>query len=133
MDWQSILWSALGLVVTTFVSWALAKFSAWADTKIKDTKKAESAKRAAEIIADAVKATFQTYVDSLKKAGEFTTDAQKNALEMAKQTALAAMSDGVRQFIKDTYGDVDAWINTQIEAKVCDMKKGSGGDINASA
>ena len=133
MDWQSILWSALGLIVTTFVSWALAKFSAWADTKIKDTKKAENAKRAAEIIADAVKATFQTYVDTLKKTGGFTPEAQKNALTMAKQTALAAMSDGVKQFIKDTYGDVNAWLNTQIEAKVCDMKQGSAGDVNASA
>lgn len=131
--WQNILWSVLGLVVTTLVSWALAKLSAWIDTKIKDTTNAEKAKLAATIVADAVKATFQTYVDSLKKTGGFTADAQKEALERARQTALAAMSDGVKKYIQDTYGDIDAWLNTLIEANVLALKNGSGGETDADA
>lgn len=131
MEWQNILWSALGLIVTTFVSWALAKFSAWIDTKCKDAKNATNAKNAASIVADAVKATFQTYVDTLKKTGGFTAEAQRNALDMAKNTALAAMSDGLKKYIKDTYGDVNAWLETQIEANICDMKNTTNGGANA--
>ena len=75
-----------------------------------------------EAIAAAVAATNQTYVDSLKNAGKFDADAQKEAAQKALEACLASISPAVRDFIEDAYGDIREYLTTRIEAEVRKQK-----------
>lgn len=67
-------------------------------------------------------ATSQTYVDSLKKAGRFDSDAQKEAADKAMTACLAAISPAATAFIESAYGDVKEYLLTMIEAEVRKQK-----------
>lgn len=83
------------------------------------TKYLEMAK---ETIVACVTATNQSYVDSLKNNGAFDKDAWVTAFEKSKNNVLKLLSDTQKALIAELYGDVDAWINTQIEATVRQLK-----------
>ena len=74
---------------------------------------------------DAVKCVFQTYVEALKKEGRFNKDAQLIALNKAKDIVLAQLSEDIKDYINKNFGDVDTWINTQIEASINTLKNAS--------
>jgi hypothetical protein len=74
------------------------------------------------VVEKAIMATSQTYVDSLKSQGTFDENAQKKAFDMAKNKAISLLNDEVRNIIKEIYGDVNAWLNTEIENKVGKVK-----------
>jgi indole-3-glycerol phosphate synthase len=69
----------------------------------------------------------QTYVDSVKSAGKFDEAAQKEALERAKASALSYMTDDAKEFIKNSYGDLEKFITGKIEEAV-KRHKMAGGD-----
>lgn len=81
-------------------------------------------KEIASAAADAVAMVSQTYVDSLKAAGGFDEAAQKQALSMALAACLASLSQSAQDYIKRTYGDVNAYLTTKIEAEVRAQKLG---------
>ena len=78
---------------------------------------------AAEAIAAAVAATNQTYVDSLKNAGRFDTDAQREAAQKALEACLASISPAAQSFIQAAYGDIREYLTTRIEAEVRAQKQ----------
>lgn len=69
-------------------------------------------------VEDAVRMTFQTYVDNLKAGGLFDAEAQKKALQMALQACLLSLSQSAQDYIKDTTGDVTGYLTNCIEAEV---------------
>ena len=77
----------------------------------------------AEAIAAAVAATNQTYVDSLKNAGKFDWDAQKEAARKALEACLASISPAAQSFIEAAYGDIREYLKTRIEAEVRAQKQ----------
>ncbi len=77
---------------------------------------------AAEAIAAAVAATNQTYVDTLKNAGKFDAEAQKEAAQKALAACLASISPAAQSFIEAAYGDIREYLTTQIEAEVRKQK-----------
>lgn len=80
----------------------------------------------AEAISTAVSNTNQTYVDSLKAAGAFTAEAQKEALQKSLTTAAAILSTEAAEFIEEVYGDVTAYLTVRIEAEVREQKLSTG-------
>ena len=82
----------------------------------------EQLKKAADIIATAVNSVQQTYVDDLKKNGDFTLEAQKKALEKAKNQALNLMNDKVTSAIQNNYGDIEKFVITTIEGIIGKQK-----------
>ena len=74
------------------------------------------------VIVKVVKATNQTYVDSLKKNGAFDQNAWVTAFEKSKNNVLKLLSDAQKEVITELYGDVESWINVQIEATVNELK-----------
>lgn len=68
--------------------------------------------------ADAVSMVSQTYVDALKAAGNFGEEAQKEALSRALAACLASLSQSAQEYISTTYGDINAYLTTKIEAEV---------------
>lgn len=82
----------------------------------------EDAKRLMQEAMDAVDAavvsTTQTYVDTLKKNGQFSLANQQEAFQMSYNTAVAIMTQEAKDFITNAYGALDDWLKTQIEASV---------------
>ena len=76
---------------------------------------------ASDAVTKAVQTTFQTYVDALK--GKFDKEAQLTALQKAKDTATALITDEAKRVIAEAYGDFDKWLASTIETLVREDKR----------
>lgn len=123
---NEILINIISVVVTSIVlpllSIAGAKLVQLINSKIKNNKAANFLSTATTIIINAVRSVFQTYVEALKKEDKFDEASQKHALLKARDIALNQMTDDVKNYITSTYGDLDTWINTNIEATINILK-----------
>ena len=77
---------------------------------------------ASDAVTKAVQTTFQTYVDTLKAQGKFDK-AQLTALQKAKDTATALITDEAKRVIAEAYGDFDKWLASTIETLVREDKR----------
>lgn len=123
---NEILINIISVVVTSIVlpllSIAGAKLVQLINSKINNNKAANFLSTATTIIINAVRTVFQTYVEILKKEDKFDEASQKLALLKARDIALNQMTDDVKNYITSTYGDLDTWINTNIEATINILK-----------
>ena len=122
MDLQNIVIEIAVILLTALGSWVLAKVKTLVNTKVKNEKARELLGAATSAVTSSVKATFQTYVESIKGTDAWTKDAQINALRMAANTAKAQMSEEVRAYIAANFGDIDAWVENSIEAEIYTLK-----------
>ena len=125
MDLQNIVIEIAVILLTALGSWVLAKVKTLVNTKVKNEKARELLGAATSAVTSSVKATFQTYVESIKGTDAWTKDAQINALRMAANTAKAQMSEEVRAYIAANFGDIDAWVENSIEAEIYTLKSGT--------
>lgn len=75
------------------------------------------------VLVTAVTSVSQTYVDSLKRAGAFTKEAQIEAKNKAIELAKTLITDEAANAITSTYGDFDAYLDAAIETLVNQLKK----------
>lgn len=122
MNIQTILLSVLGIIITTFVSWALERLIAFINAKLKGAKYTQYLTDAVDIVSRAVKNTYQTYVQSLKDKDMFTAEAQTEALTKAKDMAMSQLSDEMQNYISSNFGDVEKWLTSTIESVLYDLK-----------
>lgn len=73
-------------------------------------------------ITDCVKATNQTYVDSLKQSGSFDATAQEEAFNRTLDAVLAILTDDAKEYISATTGDLNIYLQQLIEAEVKKQK-----------
>lgn len=123
MDIKSILISIGTAVVFALVSWGLTLLTTWLRTKIKNKKITELLSSILNIVINAVKVVYQTYVKNIKGTDEWTVDAQKKALQMALEKAKKQLSKDTIKFIEDTYGNLDDYLTNLIEATLYNLKK----------
>lgn len=123
---NEIILNIISVVVTAvilpLISYAGARLIAWLNAKIKDENAKQQLTVATDIVTNAVRSVFQTYVETLKKNGTFDKESQKVALIKAKDDALAQMSDEIKDYITKNYGDLETWITTQIESTINILK-----------
>lgn len=123
---NEIILNIISVVVTAvilpLISYAGARLVAWLNAKIKDENAKQQLTVATDIVMNAVRSVFQTYVETLKKNGTFDKESQKVALIKAKDDALAQMSDEIKDYITKNYGDLETWITTQIESTINILK-----------
>ncbi len=122
MTWQSILFSAVSVILTGLASWAVNVLIAWLNTKIKNEKVRTILNQAINPVQNVVQATYQTYVSTLKANGEFTADAQKEALNRALTAAKAQLSTEFTDYMTESGADIDEWLTTQIESIIDKLK-----------
>jgi hypothetical protein len=113
-----ILQTIISIVIPVAISVLTYFAKKYVDEKVNN----EQLKKAADIIATAVNSVQQTYVDDLKKNGDFTLEAQKKALEKAKNQALNLMNDKVTSAIQNNYGDIEKFVITTIEGIIGKQK-----------
>ena len=118
----NILSVVVSAVVLPLISLIGAKLVSFINTKINDEKASKLLTKATEIVTNAVRSVFQTYVEALKKNGIFDKESQISALNQAKTIAISQMTDEVKDYISTTYGDLDNWLSTNIEATINTLK-----------
>jgi len=122
MDWQSILFTVIKIVLTVVLSWASERLIVFINEKLKDTKYAKYLTDAVDIVTRAVKTTYQTYVEALKDKNAFTKEAQKEALSQAVAIVKTQLNDEAKAYIEGNFGDLEAWIVNCIESVLYDLK-----------
>ena len=134
MNWQAILLSAIGIVLTALVSWSAERLIALINSKLANSKYAKYLTSIVDVITRAVKTTHQTYVETLKNKDMFTAEAQKEALSRAGEMALSQLTEDSKKWIATNFGDVKQWISNTIESVIYDLKnKPSGESTNEGA
>ena len=123
---NEILMNVLSAVVTAvilpLISIGGARLITLINEKIKNDEAVKTLTTATDIVTNAVRSVFQTYVESLKNAGSFDKDAQEIALSKAKEIAMAQMSEKVKSYITTNYGSLEEWLTVQIEATINMLK-----------
>lgn len=69
-------------------------------------------------ITECVMATTQTYVDTLKKQGAFTAEAQKAAFDQTYNAVMTILSEEAKEYLNEAVGDLNLYITQKIEAEV---------------
>ena len=111
----SVLLTAVILPLISIAGTQLIKFI---NSKIKNNELAKQLATATTIVTNAVRVVFQTYVDTLKKKGNFDKEAQAEALTRAKNIALSQITEDTKSNIEENYGDFNNWVTIQIEATI---------------
>lgn len=122
MDWTEILFSVLGIILTGLASWGTSVLIKWLNSKIKNKELAAFATTIVTVINNAVKATYQTYVESIKGTNLWTKEAQEHALQMALETAKSELTTEAIAYIEEQHGDVEKYLVTLIESSLYDLK-----------
>ena len=71
-----------------------------------------------DTISDCVIATTQTYVESLKKQGNFDAEAQKEAFNQTYRAVMGILSEEAKKYLNEAIGDLNLYITQKIEAEV---------------
>ncbi len=122
MNWNEILFTIIGIIVTAVITWLGNKVSSFLTAHIKDAKALKHMSDITQIVLNGVKATYQSYVEGLKGTDAWTKEAQEKALGMALNTVTSQLSDELLKFIAENYGDVQQWIIGKIESSLYDLK-----------
>ena len=122
MDWTEILFSVLGIILTGLASWGTSVLIKWLNSKIKNKELAAFATTIVTVINNAVKATYQTYVESIKGTNLWTKEAQEHALQMALETAKSELTTEAIAYIEEQHGDVEKYLVTLTESSLYDLK-----------
>ncbi len=88
------------------------------NSKIKNDTAVKLLTEATTVVTNAVRCVFQTYVESLKAEGKFDAQSQEIALKKARDITLSQLSEDAKEYIKNNFGNINDWINTQIEASI---------------
>ncbi len=123
MNFQEILFSTIGTILTGLLAWLISIITSWISTKIKDKNATKMITTILTIVTDAVQATYQTYVEALKGTDAWTKEAQEKALNMALTTIKKQLTQESAKFITENYGNIEEYLKTLIEAVLYKLKK----------
>ena len=105
-------------ILTAYVVKVINAKIAEAEAKSKSDLQDKYLNMLGETITDCVMATTQTYVDSLKKEGAFTPEAQKQAFNQTYEAVMAILSEEAKEYLNEVVGDLNLYITQKIEAEV---------------
>ncbi len=92
------------------------------NSKIKNDTTVKLLTEATTVVTNAVRCVFQTYVESLKSEGKFDEQSQEIAIKKAGDITLSQLSEDAKEYIKNNFGNINDWVNTQIEASINILK-----------
>lgn len=113
---------AILVILTGLFAWGMERFVAWLNTKIKASKTAVKLNEAKEIVLNAVKKIYQSYVQGNKQGSKLTEEQKAEAKQMATAECKLLMNSALQRYITKELGNLDAWISTQIEATIYTLK-----------
>lgn len=108
--------------LTAIFGWGLNKAVTIASGYVNNKFAQTCIQNAATAVCNAVQSVNQTYVDALKEADNFDKEAQTIAFNKALTAAKKALTHETILFIRETFGDLDSYLSTLIEAQVRSQK-----------
>ena len=125
MNWMNILSQifevfvipVLGIAAVYVCYLVKAKIKVLKD-KAKNETEAKYLSMLDKTICEAVLATTQTYVATLKKEGKFTEEAQKIAFAKTYEAVMALLTVEAKTYLETAVGDLETYVNNKIEAEV---------------
>lgn len=125
MNWMNVLQNIFELIIYPVLSIGGVYLTYLISVKIKELKQKsdnETTKKYLDMlndtIANAVLATTQTYVETLKKQGKFDENAQKEAFKQTYEAVMKVLTDEAMKYIVTSVGDLETYVTNQIEAQV---------------
>lgn len=109
-------------VCAAFISKGLQAFAQYIAAKTSSELARKYLNEAVDAISTAVAHTSQTYVDGLKKSSCFTKENQEEALRRSLEKAESLLTAEAQAFLKNAYGDLNAYLISRIEAEVRSQK-----------
>ncbi len=122
MNFQEILFSAIGTILTGLLVWLVSIVTNWINSKIKDKNAAKILTSITTLVTNVVQATYQSYVEALKGTDAWTKAAQEGALNKALTTIKNQLNNEGIKFIEENYGNVEEYIKTLIESILYKLK-----------
>ena len=122
MNFQEILFSAIGTILTGLLAWLVSIITHWINSKIKDKNAAKILTSITTLVTNVVQATYQSYVEALKGTDAWTKKAQEEALNKAFTTIKNQLNNEGIKFIEENYGNVEEYIKTLIESILYKLK-----------
>lgn len=125
MDWLELLYDVLELCVIPLLCVLTAyaiKYIQAKEKEINNKLDNETAEKYISMVSmtiqDCVAATTQTYVDSLKAQNSFDAEAQKVAFNKTYEAVMAILTDDIKDYLTNIYGDLQSYLTNRIEAEV---------------
>lgn len=118
--------TAIGLGLATLITYGFSRLNAWIATKTKNENLARTIGLAEKLISSSVAAVQQTFVEQLKKDGKFDKEAQELAMRKAIMLVVSQLTPEAKAILEESFGDLQVWLATQIEALVYNMLPHSG-------
>jgi hypothetical protein len=129
MNWLNILNQIFDVCLIPLLGLATSALIVYIRAKIAQGKEKNNSELADKYlgllettIIDCIKATNQTYVNSLKDKQAFDADAQKEALTRTTNAVLTILSDDAKKHITPFVGDIESYIKEKIEANIKEVK-----------
>lgn len=122
MNFQEILFSAIGTILTGLLAWLVSIITNWINSKIKDKNAAKILTSVTTLVTNVVQATYQSYVEALKGTDAWTKEAQETALNKALTTIKSQLNSEGIKFIEENYGNVEEYLKTLIESVLYKLK-----------
>lgn len=125
MDWTLVLEQLFELLVYPVITIAGIYLTYLISVKIKEIKQKVDNDMANkyldmlnDTISNAVLATTQTYVETLKKQGKFDEEAQKVAFQMTYDAIMKVLTTDAVKYITESVGDLETYVTNKIESTV---------------
>ena len=130
MDFKAILEPILITLITTAITTAAGFLCRFIAAKIKEVAQKtdnDNVKKLLSIgetiIVDTINAATQTTVDSLKKEGLFTKEAQQKVFSDVKNSILNSFGSDVIKAFENTYNvPIGNYLDTKIESVIAENK-----------
>ena len=109
-------------LVSALIVYGVKKATNWLKSKTENETVDTYLSRAYSMLEDIVVTTSETYVKSLKAVGKFDIEEQQQAFEITKNAFEQIASTEIKNAIKSTVADYDAWVRNTVEAIIANTK-----------
>lgn len=121
-SWNDVLISVVDVAFKFVALIAIPYLAAKLGAKIENERVKRLIAKGEEFVKKSIEMVQQTFVESLKAEGKFDIEAQKEAYKQCYNRWMAMASDDVKAAILNEVGDLDAWLDTMIEAGIVESK-----------
>lgn len=125
MDFNQLVSDIFQICIIPLLGILTAFFSKWVSAKIQEISTKEDNALLSKYldmlnstIVDCVKATNQTYVETLKAQGKFDADAQKEAFKRTSEAVFSILTQDAQEYLSSALGDLEVYVKQKIEAEV---------------
>lgn len=125
MEWSVIISELFTVVLIPLLGIITKYFIQFVNTKAEEIKQQKDDATYQKYITmlnntivNAVTATNQVYVDTLKAQGKFDIEAQKEAFNMSYKAVIEILGAEAQNYLSNAIGDLNAYIMNAIERQV---------------